>query len=94
MKLIVSTNCFVRAPFIIEGVIIGLVGSAIPLVILRVIYERLISFVMSKVGVMASSISFATVGEIFGVLVPLGLGIGAGIGLVGSFLSIRKHLKV
>ena len=94
MKLIGSTNGFVRAPFIIEGVIIGLVGSAIPLVILRVIYERLISFVMSKVGVMASSISFATVGEIFGVLVPLGLGIGAGIGLVGSFLSIRKHLKV
>ena len=93
MKLIGSTNGFVRAPFIIEGVIIGLVGSAIPLVILRVIYERLISFVMSKVGVMASSISFATVGEIFGVLVPLGLGIGAGIGLVGSFLSIRKHLK-
>ena len=94
MKLIGSTNGFVRAPFIIEGVIIGLVGSAIPLVILRVIYERLIAFVMSKVGVMASSISFATVGEIFGVLVPLGLGIGAGIGLVGSFLSIRKHLKV
>ena len=72
----------------------GAGGSAIPLVILRVIYERLIAFVMSKVGVMASSISFATVGEIFGVLVPLGLGIGAGIGLVGSFLSIRKHLKV
>ena len=47
------------------------------------IYERLIAFVMSKVGVMASSISFATVGEILGVLVPLGLGIGAGIGLVG-----------
>ena len=94
MKLIGSTNGFVRAPFIIEGVIIGLVGSAIPLIILRVVYGKIIAFVMSKFGVMASSMSFASVGDIFVILVPMGLGIGAGIGLIGSVLSIRKHLKV
>lgn len=94
MKLIGSTNAFVRAPFIIEGMIIGLVGSAIPLVLIRVIYNRLVALVMSKFGVMASSISFASVHEIFSVLVPMGLGIGAGIGLIGSVLSLRKHLKV
>ncbi|MBS5483885.1 MAG: permease-like cell division protein FtsX, partial [Eubacterium sp.] len=94
MKLIGSTNAFVRAPFIIEGMIIGLVGSTIPLVLIRVIYNRLVALVMSKFGVMASSISFASVHEIFSVLVPMGLGIGAGIGLIGSVLSLRKHLKV
>jgi cell division transport system permease protein len=94
MKLIGSTNAFVRAPFIIEGIIIGLVGSVIPLILIRVIYDKLVSFVVSKFGVMASSISFASVHEIFAILIPMGLGIGAGIGLIGSILSLRKHLKV
>ena len=94
MKLIGSTNGFVRAPFIIEGVTIGLVGSAIPLVVLRFVYGKLIEFILSKFGVMANSITFASIGNVFMVLVPLGLGIGAGIGLIGSILSIRKHLKV
>lgn len=94
MKLIGSTNWFVRAPFIIEGVIIGLVGSALPLILIRVVYSKFISFVMTKFGFMASSFSFAPAGEIFMILIPLGLGIGAGIGFIGSVLSIRKHLKV
>lgn len=94
MKLIGSTNGFVRAPFIIEGLIIGVVGSIIPLIILRLAYTHIIGFVMDKFGVMASSFSFVSVGDIFAVLTPIGLGIGAGIGLVGSILSLRKHLKV
>ncbi len=94
MKLIGSTNAFVRSPFIIEGVIIGVVGSAIPLVLIRIIYERLIHFVISKFGVMANTVSFASAGDIFAILIPLGLGIGAGIGFIGSILSLRKHLKV
>lgn len=94
MKLIGATNLFVRAPFVIEGLTIGLVGSAIPLVIIRLLYTRIIDFVISKFGIMASSIPFAPVGDIFRVLLPLGLGIGAGIGLIGSWVSLRKHLKV
>lgn len=94
MKLIGSTNSFVRAPFIIEGVIIGIIGSIIPLVIIRFAYTSIIDLVMSKFGVMASSFSLASVSTIFAVLLPLGLGIGAGIGFIGSILSIRKHLKV
>lgn len=94
MKLIGATNQFVRSPFIIEGVIIGLVGSTIPLIIIRLMYTRLIDFVISKFGIMANAIPFAPVGDIFAVLLPLGLGIGAGIGFIGSILSIRKHLKV
>lgn len=94
MKLIGATNRFVRAPFVIEGLIIGLVGSAIPLIIIRLLYTRIINFVIFKFGIMANTIPFAPVGDIFAVLLPLGLGIGAGIGFIGSILSIRKHLKV
>lgn len=94
MKLIGATNRFVRAPFIIEGVVIGLIGSAVPLVIIRLVYTKLINFIMTKFGVLGNSIPFASEKQIFNILIPLGLGIGAGIGLIGSVLSIRKHLKV
>lgn len=94
MKLIGSTNGFVRAPFIIEGMTIGLIGSIIPLILIRVIYGRLLDFVVSKFGVMASKFDFVSTGDIFMILIPLGIGIGTGIGLLGSILSIRKHLKV
>ena len=94
MKLIGSTNSFVRAPFIIEGVTIGLIGSIIPLVILFIVYSRLIGLIISKFGVFARNISFAPQSAVFAILIPVGIGIGVGIGLIGSFFSIRKHLKV
>ena len=94
MKLIGSTNSFVRAPFVIEGVVIGLIGSVIPLTILFIVYQKLIGLIVSKFGVFARNITFAPQSMVFTVLIPIGLGIGVGIGLIGSFLSIRKHLKV
>lgn len=94
MKLIGSTNSFVRAPFVIEGVVIGLIGSVIPLAILFIVYQKLIELIVSKFGVFARNITFAPQSMVFTVLIPIGLGIGVGIGLIGSFLSIRKHLKV
>ena len=94
MKLIGSTNSFVRAPFVIEGVMIGLIGSIIPLIILVAIYSKLIDLIVSKFGVFARNISFAPESMVFSIIIPIGLGIGVGIGLIGSFFSIRKHLKV
>ncbi len=94
MKLIGSTNSFVRAPFVIEGVVIGLIGSLIPLVVLFVAYQNLIQLIINKFGVFARNISFAPQSMVFTILIPIGLGIGVGIGLLGSFFSIRKHLKV
>ena len=94
MKLIGSTNSFVRAPFVIEGVVIGLIGSIIPLIIMVIVYSRLIGLIISKFGVFARNITFAPQALVFSILIPIGLGIGVGIGLIGSFFSIRKHLKV
>ena len=94
MKLIGATNLFVRAPFLIEGILIGLVGAAIPLGLLYVVYNRVISYVMTEFSVLSNFMAFMPVSAVFRILFPVGLILGMGIGLVGSIFTIRKHLKV
>lgn len=92
MKLIGATDYFVRSPFIIEGAIIGLVGSSIPLIAVYYLYTSVVSFVLDKFKIL--SLDFIPVKEIFSYLLPVSLIIGLGVGLIGSISTIRKHLKV
>lgn len=92
MKLIGATDYFVRSPFIIEGVIIGLVGSSLPLIAVYYLYKSVVSFVLNKFEIL--SLDFIPVDNIFSYLIPISLIIGLGVGLVGSISTIRKHLKV
>ena len=94
MKLIGANNSFVRAPFVIEGLIIGIIGSLIPLVILFVLYEKVIEFILTKFSMLNNVMQFLGVFQVFEVLVPVALVLGMGIGLFGSTITIRKHLKV
>lgn len=92
MKLIGATDYFVRSPFIIEGVIIGLVGSSLPLIAVYYLYKSVVSFVLNKFEIL--SLDFIPVSDIFSYLTPVSLIIGLGVGLIGSISTIRKHLKV
>ncbi len=94
MKLIGATDFFVRAPFIVEGILIGLVGSIIPLIILYYLYNRIIIYIQGKFNFISSMLQFLPVNEVFHVLVPVSLLLGVGIGFLGSRITIRKHLKV
>lgn len=94
MKLIGATNFFVRAPFTIEGLILGLVGSAIPLGLVYVLYGKTVSFVLTRFHILNDIVQFLDVKQVFAVLLPVGLVLGIGIGFVGSRFTIRKHLKV
>lgn len=94
MKLIGATDFFVRAPFVIEGILLGAIGAAIPMGILYVLYENVISYVMSKFHMLGSFLKFLDIWEVFHFLLPVGIGLGVGIGLVGSIMSVRKHLRV
>lgn len=94
MKLTGATNLFVRAPFIVEGVVIGLIGACIPLVLIYGIYKKAVVYVIAKFQGLSSLVVFLPARKVFIVLIPLALGVGAGIGFVGSMISIRKHLKV
>ena len=94
MKLIGATDFFVRAPFVVEGILIGLIGSALPLVLLYVMYSRLIVYIMEKFNFLSGLLSFLPVNTVFRTLTPVALLLGVGIGFLGSFTTIRKHLKV
>lgn len=94
MKLIGATDVFVRLPFIIEGVVIGLMGAVIPIAVLIVIYQKVLAYLMTQFGAFTGNIDFISSNRIFAVLVPMALIIGGGIGLIGSMITIRKHLRV
>ena len=94
MKYIGATDSFVRAPFLLEGMILGLIGAGIPLIILYFCYSNVVTYVYTKFSVLLGVVDFIPVGQIYQTLVPVALALGIGIGLVGSFITTRKHLKV
>ena len=95
MKLIGATNAFIRLPFILEGIIVGLIGAAIPLVAWYFLYNKAIGYVLSKFSILQDFMNgLLSVNQVFRFLLPVGLVLGMGIGLIGSLVTIRKHLKV
>lgn len=94
MKLIGAKDGFVRAPFLIEGVLIGLAGCAVPLVVLYFVYERVVRYVMERFSLLAGFLQFLPTREVFATLVPVSLALGMGIGFLGSFITVKKHLRV
>jgi len=94
MKYIGATDFFVRAPFVVEGLIIGLIGSVLPLGLMYALYNYIIDFITVNFSVLSDLLNFVTIGTIFNYLVPISLVMGAGIGFLGSFFTVRKHLRV
>ena len=94
MKLIGATDYIVRAPFVVEGVVIGLIGAAIPLGILYVLYGEIIAYVAENFSFIGSMMKFLPAEMVFNTLIPVGLLLGVGIGYIGSHITTRKHLRV
>lgn len=94
MKLIGATDLFVRGPFIVEGVLIGLIGSAIPLAILYGLYDKIITYVGDKFQFLDNMLTFVPVNSVFRILLPVGLLLGVGIGYIGSRVTLHRHLNV
>lgn len=94
MKYIGATDFFVRFPFVIEGMLIGAVGSLLPLAVVYLVYNSVIEFVLNKFTVLSGILNFLSVEEVFSTLIPVSLAIGVGIGFIGSFTTVRKHIRV
>ncbi len=94
MKYIGATDFFVRAPFVIEGIMIGVIGAAIPLAIIYLLYNYILSYITERFEVISGLLNFLSIQDIFNTLAPVSLIIGVGIGFLGSFTTVRKHLRV
>lgn len=94
MKLIGATNYMIRAPFVVEGVIIGLVGASIPLIAIYFLYRSAVGYVVTKFSILSGLFQFLPVDAIFPYMAATAMSLGLGIGFFVSFFTIRKHLKV
>lgn len=94
MRLMGASDFFIRAPFIVEGVVIGIIGASIPLVILIVSYDSIINYINNKFNLISGWLTFLEAAQIFRILIPVCLLIGIGVGFMGSFFTVRKHLNI
>ena len=94
MKYVGATNGFIRWPFAVEGMIIGLISGAISIGILAALYslivrwQGLIQF-LSKIGLTLLNFS-----DMLNLILIVYVVLGIGIGVLGSTISMRKYLKV
>ncbi len=92
MKLVGATNWFVRIPFILEGMWLGLLGSILPIGLIVALYYNVTEFVQPKLsGELVQLLDFAPFIYQVSALILL---MGVFIGVWGSFMSIRKFLRV
>lgn len=94
MKYVGATDFFVRSPFVLEGMLIGLVGAGIPLFFIYGLYNTVLTYALERFTMLSSLLDFLPVEEIFRYLTPLSLAVGVGIGFLGSIVTVRKHLHV
>lgn len=94
MKMIGATDFLVRAPFIVEGILIGAVGAIIPLAILYAVYGKVVQYVLERFQFLSNMFNFVPVENVFIVLLPVGLILGIGIGYIGSRVTVHKHINV
>lgn len=94
MKFIGATDSFIRGPFLVEGALIGLLGAIIPLALIYYTYNDLTNQVVEQFSLLADYMIFLPVNELLLFLGPLTVGIGMVIGIFGSMITIRKHLRV
>jgi cell division transport system permease protein len=92
MKYVGATDAFIRGPFVIEGAMIGLLGATLPLVVTYPLYSPLINLLYNML--LVQGFQFRTHSYVFSFLISICLVLGVAIGVVGSVVSIRRHLKV
>ncbi len=94
MKYVGATNNFIRWPFIVEGMIIGIFASAISILIIGILYNTIADNLVNSDIMRLINISLLPFGEMFNNILITYIGLGIGIGAIGSIISMRKYLKV
>ena len=93
MRMIGATNFMIRAPFVVEGTLLGLLGAAIPLGAMYVLYHQTGAYVMERFQLLSGIIQFLPLREIYPSMMGISLALGGGLGFMVSFITIRRHLR-
>lgn len=94
MRLIGATNYMIRAPFVVEGVMLGLLGAIIPLIGMYYLYGQSIKYLIERFQILFGVFQFYPVEVIFPYMAGTAITLGVGIGFFVSFFTIRRHLRV
>ncbi len=94
MRYVGATRSYIRWPFAIEGIILGLIGSIISGVLIYYGYKEILIFIKESLPNVVSSTKFMNDSAILYSIAILNIIIGSGVGLIGSIFSMRKYLKV
>ena len=94
MKYVGATNSFIRWPFLVEGIIIGIIAAILTLVIVGVLYDVVIksietSNVLQKMGI--TLLQFIEIAKPVAIVYAV---LGIGVGIIGSSVSMKKYLEV
>ena len=86
---------FVRTLIEVVGFVAAIaVALSISTPVSDFIYEKTVTTIMSKFSILNSILDFLPTQEVYQLLLPIGLALGVGIGFVGSFITVKKHLHV
>ena len=94
MKYVGATDSFIRWPFIVEGIIIGIFSAIISIIIVGFLYTISMQKLADATVIQNIGIELLTFKDMAGLIIAVYLGIGIGIGALGSAISMRKYLKV
>lgn len=94
MKYVGATNSFIRWPFIVEGIIIGIISAGISVLLVGGIYKVVAAKLMESSLITSLGITLVGFSDMFTLIILVYLALGIGIGVIGSALSMRKYLEV
>lgn len=94
MKYVGATNSFIRWPFMVEGIIIGIVSASLTIVILAGIYNYIIEKIEASEAFSRLGVSLLQFTDMTQIIIIVFLVLGIGIGVVGSRISMKKYLEV
>lgn len=94
MKYVGATNNFIRWPFIVEGMVIGIFASAISILIIGLAYNAIADGLVNSQFMKLINMSLLPFGDMFNYILLTYMGLGIGIGVLGSIISMRRYLKV
>jgi len=94
MKYVGATNGFIRWPFIVEGMIIGIISSLISILLVGLAYNFIAEQMVNSSFMKIMGVSLVSFGDMFNSIIVVYMLLGIGIGALGSIISMRKYLKV